>query len=237
MRHVQVSSHRGINWDKSTGKWLVRAPVKGKQKFIGRFDSENDAAQALLHNEMMARAIEIVESRDVILSTADVDDPHSVAPVTESMRTAASVSLDQNSSVMLAPDRVTETLRCTDTFHQDRADADKLSGSSAQLCHSRKLTCQGTSLQDDTSIKPKSPLSSGSSQQSDAQLSYGVLPSRPTLLPPPALQEVIAIPASPASSQTGSIQLSAVGHHSVTSKSMSKPTIAMAVRSCAQDLH
>ena len=43
----KLSTHKGVNWDKATGKWLVRISVDGKQKYLGRFTEEHEAATAL----------------------------------------------------------------------------------------------------------------------------------------------------------------------------------------------
>ena len=43
----KLSKHKGLNWDKSTGKWLARIIVDGKQKYFGRFADEEVAAKAL----------------------------------------------------------------------------------------------------------------------------------------------------------------------------------------------
>lgn len=40
------SRHRGVGWDRSKGKWMARAMLDGKFKFIGYFDNEEEAAKA-----------------------------------------------------------------------------------------------------------------------------------------------------------------------------------------------
>jgi hypothetical protein len=40
------SRYRGVTWDKSRGKWVAQAKLNGKRKFLGRFDSEEEAADA-----------------------------------------------------------------------------------------------------------------------------------------------------------------------------------------------
>lgn len=41
-----VSRHRGVYWDASRGKWVAAAQVDKKKVHIGRFDDEQDAADA-----------------------------------------------------------------------------------------------------------------------------------------------------------------------------------------------
>lgn len=41
-----ASQYVGVSWDKSTGKWIAKARISGKQKYLGRFDNEVDAAFA-----------------------------------------------------------------------------------------------------------------------------------------------------------------------------------------------
>jgi hypothetical protein len=40
------SQFRGVSWDKLASKWRVQIHLNGKQKYIGRFDEELDAARA-----------------------------------------------------------------------------------------------------------------------------------------------------------------------------------------------
>ena len=43
------SGYRGVSWNKQRygdGKWLAMGSIKGKQKFLGRFDSPEEAARA-----------------------------------------------------------------------------------------------------------------------------------------------------------------------------------------------
>lgn len=42
-----TSTHRGVCWDATRGKWLAQVKVDGRQKHIGRFDSEAEAAAAV----------------------------------------------------------------------------------------------------------------------------------------------------------------------------------------------
>ena len=46
VRPPGTSRHRGVCWDKATGKWLAQLQVKGRQLRLGRFQSEVDAARA-----------------------------------------------------------------------------------------------------------------------------------------------------------------------------------------------
>lgn len=40
------SSHfRGVSWDRSKGRWLAQARLNGRHFFLGRFDSEEQAAR------------------------------------------------------------------------------------------------------------------------------------------------------------------------------------------------
>lgn len=42
----KTSRFRGVSWDRSRFKWKAEIEVDGKRKFLGRFDSEEDAARA-----------------------------------------------------------------------------------------------------------------------------------------------------------------------------------------------
>lgn len=41
-----TSRYKGVNWDVSRGKWLSRIRLEERQKNLGRYDSEVEAAQA-----------------------------------------------------------------------------------------------------------------------------------------------------------------------------------------------
>ena len=41
-----TSGFKGVSWDKRTHRWYVRAKLKGKEHFIGRFRDPVDAAKA-----------------------------------------------------------------------------------------------------------------------------------------------------------------------------------------------
>lgn len=43
---VGTSRYRGVYWDKTRSSWSARLKVDGKTKFLGRFSSEEDAAEA-----------------------------------------------------------------------------------------------------------------------------------------------------------------------------------------------
>lgn len=45
-RHVPTSTYRGVCWDNSRGKWLASIQITKKLIYLGRFDSEFDAAKA-----------------------------------------------------------------------------------------------------------------------------------------------------------------------------------------------
>jgi len=40
------SKYKGVSWNKSEGKWIVRITCKGKQIFVGYYDNEKEAAKA-----------------------------------------------------------------------------------------------------------------------------------------------------------------------------------------------
>eukprot|EP01045_Picozoa_sp_COSAG04_P006723 COSAG04_NODE_337_length_16405_cov_652.804060_11_plen_632_part_00 len=41
------SAHRGVSWNKDTGKWMARIGIGGgKEKYLGRFEDEEEAAEA-----------------------------------------------------------------------------------------------------------------------------------------------------------------------------------------------
>ena len=40
------SEHRGVTWDKSRQKWMATGMLDGRRKTIGRFDTEDEAAEA-----------------------------------------------------------------------------------------------------------------------------------------------------------------------------------------------
>lgn len=45
--HVNsTSKYKGVSYDRSRNKWVAQARINGKNKFIGRFDNEDDAARA-----------------------------------------------------------------------------------------------------------------------------------------------------------------------------------------------
>lgn len=41
-----TSKHRGVCWDKRTGKWFARVRIDGKVRSVGRFATEEEAATA-----------------------------------------------------------------------------------------------------------------------------------------------------------------------------------------------
>ena len=41
-----TSKYRGVNWDVREKKWMARIMIDGKQKYLGRFIKEEDAAKA-----------------------------------------------------------------------------------------------------------------------------------------------------------------------------------------------
>lgn len=41
-----TSKFRGVSWDRRRLKWKAKIQVDGKEKFLGRFDSEEDAGRA-----------------------------------------------------------------------------------------------------------------------------------------------------------------------------------------------
>lgn len=41
-----TSRHRGVSWSADRKKWVAAAKVDGKQRMLGRFDSEEEAARA-----------------------------------------------------------------------------------------------------------------------------------------------------------------------------------------------
>lgn len=40
------SRHRGVTWDKRTGRWLAQVMIDGRNHFLGRFDDEDEAGAA-----------------------------------------------------------------------------------------------------------------------------------------------------------------------------------------------
>ena len=42
----RTSSHRGVHWDSSRSMWFSQIAVSGKKKFLGRYQSEQDALKA-----------------------------------------------------------------------------------------------------------------------------------------------------------------------------------------------
>ena len=42
----KTSRHRGVCWAKGAQKWQAAIMVRGEQRFLGRFDDEDDAARA-----------------------------------------------------------------------------------------------------------------------------------------------------------------------------------------------
>ncbi len=40
------SRYRGVSWDKSRQKWLAHGTLNGRFTYLGRFDNEDDAAEA-----------------------------------------------------------------------------------------------------------------------------------------------------------------------------------------------
>lgn len=47
LRTNNTSGVRGVNWDKARGKWAARVNVGGKKRHVGRFDTLEEAAQAV----------------------------------------------------------------------------------------------------------------------------------------------------------------------------------------------
>jgi hypothetical protein len=41
-----TSPHRGVSWDKERGKWKVQVKVDGRNRIIGRYADEDEAARA-----------------------------------------------------------------------------------------------------------------------------------------------------------------------------------------------
>lgn len=41
-----TSGHRGVTWDKETGKWMVQIRHLNKRRYVGRFDNIEEAALA-----------------------------------------------------------------------------------------------------------------------------------------------------------------------------------------------
>ncbi|UTI65605.1 HNH endonuclease [Paraconexibacter antarcticus] len=41
-----ISSHRGVSWDATRGKWTARVKLAGKVHYLGRFEDEQKAADA-----------------------------------------------------------------------------------------------------------------------------------------------------------------------------------------------
>jgi AP2-like factor (euAP2 lineage) len=41
-----TSRHRGVSWDRARGKWLAQAKLNMRAVFIGRYDTEDEAAEA-----------------------------------------------------------------------------------------------------------------------------------------------------------------------------------------------
>lgn len=50
-RHNQKSKYKGVSWSSETNKWLVSMQIDGKQKRLGRYTREEDAAKA--YNEAL----------------------------------------------------------------------------------------------------------------------------------------------------------------------------------------
>ena len=45
---LSTSRYAGVSWDKTKRKWVVGITVKGIKKFIGRYDCEEEAANAYI---------------------------------------------------------------------------------------------------------------------------------------------------------------------------------------------
>jgi len=45
-RRTSTSRYRGVHWDAGRGKWTASATLDGRTKFLGRFDTEQEAADA-----------------------------------------------------------------------------------------------------------------------------------------------------------------------------------------------
>ena len=41
-----TSKYTGVNWDKSSNKWIAQIRIKSKKKHIGRFECESEASKA-----------------------------------------------------------------------------------------------------------------------------------------------------------------------------------------------
>lgn len=53
-RSNTTSRFKGVSWDKTNGKWFASITVNGRQKNLGRYDSEIDAAR--VYNNAAVRA-------------------------------------------------------------------------------------------------------------------------------------------------------------------------------------
>lgn len=53
--HDNVSRHRGVHWDKYTHQWKSEIQILGKRIWLGRFDSEEEAAKA--YNSALIRFV------------------------------------------------------------------------------------------------------------------------------------------------------------------------------------
>lgn len=63
-RRSSSSRHRGVSWCSFTGRWRACAGVGGRQRFLGRFDSEEEAAAvaSAFRAEHMPFSVEAVDS-------------------------------------------------------------------------------------------------------------------------------------------------------------------------------
>ena len=55
------SSHKGVSWSKSSQKWIARIVLNGKEKYLGVYTNELEAAQAYKH----ALAVDLAEQLTV----------------------------------------------------------------------------------------------------------------------------------------------------------------------------
>lgn len=44
--HISTSKYKGVMWDKRRSKWRANIGLEGKSKFLGRYDTEEQAAEA-----------------------------------------------------------------------------------------------------------------------------------------------------------------------------------------------
>lgn len=59
------SEYRGVSWDRERRKWFAGIRIDGVRKFLGRYDSELDAAKAVNEAEVKYRGVKVVDLEDV----------------------------------------------------------------------------------------------------------------------------------------------------------------------------